>query len=164
MRRALALALVAALAFPATGLAQAAPATTQTDQAPSIDLTKLGVSLERIRRELAEATRETMSSDGQRLHIRVDVFGTAPPLDLIPEDFDLTFGPVPRSSPTHREHIDFVTPIEFRSPAVPFSDLAVWAGKKLWEKSKQARCEEELKEYRALVMQGVWVAAPRCAR
>ena len=105
-----------------------------------------------------------MSSDGQRLLIRVDVFGAAPPLDLVPEDFSLTFGPVPRSAPTHQEHIDFVTPREFRSPVVPVYGLAVWAAQKLSDKSKKARCEEEIAQYRALVMQGVSVAAPRCTQ
>jgi hypothetical protein len=92
------------------------------------------------------------------------VFGAAPPLDLIPNEFNLTYGPVPNSAPTHQEHIEHVTPQEFRSPVVPVYGLAVWAAQKLAEKSKKSRCEQEIAEYRALVMQGVAVAAPRCSQ
>lgn len=124
----------------------------------------MGVSLDRIRRQLSGEPSEVMSADGLKLDIRVDVFGQAPPLDFIPDDFNLTLGPVPHSAPTHREHIDFVTPQEFRSPAFPVYGLAVWAAQKLADRSKKSRCEAELAEYRALVMQGVSVAAPRCSQ
>jgi hypothetical protein len=158
MTRLMGLLIVAALAFPAVSAAQ-------TAESQSIDATRLGVSLDRIRRELRQSeTRETMTSSGLKLDIRVDVFGQAPPLDFVPDDFSLTFGPVPRSAPTHREHIEFVTPKEFRSPAVPIYGLAVWAAQKLAERSKKSRCEEELAAYRALVMQGVAVTAPRCTQ
>ena len=158
MTRLMGLLIVAALAFPAVSLAQ-------TAETQSIDATQLGVSLDRIRRELRQSeTRETTTASGLKLDIRVDVFGQAPPLDFVPDDFSLTFGPVPRSAPTHREHIEFVTPMEFRSPAVPIYGLAVWAAQKLAERSKKSRCEEELAAYRALVMQGVAVTAPRCTQ
>ena len=42
--------------------------------------------------------------------------------------------------------------------------LAVWAAQQLWNKSKKSRCEQELAEYKALVMQGVAVTAPRCTQ
>jgi hypothetical protein len=32
------------------------------------------------------------------------------------------------------------------------------------EKSKKSRCEEEIANYRALIMQGVNAAAPRCTQ
>jgi hypothetical protein len=146
-----------ALGLPAAGWAQ-------TPQAPAIDASKMGVSLDRIRRQLAPESTETFKADGLKLNIRVDVFGQAPPIDFIPEDFSLTFGPVPQSAPTHRQHIEYVTPREFRSPAVPIYGLAVWAAQKLTDRSKKARCEDEVAEYRALVMQGVSVSAPRCTQ
>jgi hypothetical protein len=71
---------------------------------------------------------------------------------------------VPHSAPTHQEHIEFVTPREFRSPAVPIYGLAMWAAQKLGDRSKKARCEQEVAEYRAMVMQGISVAAPRCTQ
>ncbi len=159
MKRVAALVVAAALALPVAGRAQEA----QTPQAPAIDPGKMGVSLDRIRQQLSDS-RETISSDGTRLTVRVDVFGQAPPIDVVPQDFSLTFGPVPNSAPTHREHIEQVTPQEFRAPAVPIYGLAVWAAQKLSDRSKKARCEEEIANYRALVMQGIAVAAPRCSQ
>jgi hypothetical protein len=157
MRRLVALFIVAALAYPSLGSAQ-------VDQAPAIDVSKMGVSLDRIRRELTPTSRETMSSNGLKLNIRVDVFGQAPPLDLVPKDFSLTYGPVPHSAPTHREHIEFVTPQEFSAPAVPIYGLAIWAAQKLAERSKKAQCEQEIADYRAALMQGIAVTAPRCSQ
>jgi hypothetical protein len=157
MRGAVAFLVVMALGLPAAGWAQ-------TTQAPAIDVSKMGVSLDRIRRQLAPESTETFKADGLKLNIRVDVFGQAPAIELFPDDFSLTYGPVPNSAPTHREHIDFVTPQEFRSPAVPVYGLAVWAAQKLADRSKKARCEEEIEAYRVLVMQGVSVAAPRCTQ
>lgn len=158
MRRAVAFLVVLALGLPASGWAQT------TTPAPAIDASKMGVSLDRIRRQLAPEPTETFKADGLKLNIRVDVFGLAPPIDFVPDDFSLTFGPVPNSAPTHREHIEYVTPREFRSPAVPVYGLAVWAAQKLADRSKKARCEDEIAAYRALVMQGVSVAAPRCTQ
>jgi hypothetical protein len=157
MRRLVALVIVAALAYPSVGYAQA-------EQGPAIDVSKMGVSLDRIRRELTPASRESMSSNGLKLNIRVDVFGQAPPLELLPKDFSLTYGPVPHSAPTHREHIEFVTPQEFRAPAVPIYGLAIWAAQKLAERSKKAQCEQEIADYRAALMQGIAVTAPRCSQ
>jgi hypothetical protein len=157
MRRLVVLFVVAALALPSVSWAQA-------HQPPAIDASKMGVSLDRIRRELAPAPGESVSSNGLKLDIRVDVFGQAPPLELLPRDFSLTYGPVPHSAPTHREHIEFVTPKEFRSPAVPIYGLAMWAAQKLADRSKKSRCEQELAEYRAAVMQGIAVVAPRCSQ
>ncbi|HYU79368.1 MAG TPA: hypothetical protein VEK56_10305, partial [Vicinamibacterales bacterium] len=132
MRRLTALITAVALACPAISFAQ-------EPQGQSIDASKMGVSLDRIRRELRQ-TESTESVNGQplKLNFRVDVFGTAPQLDLIPEDFSLTYGPVPHSAPTHREHIEYVTPQEFRAPAIPIYGLAIWAAQKLAERSKKA--------------------------
>jgi hypothetical protein len=57
-----------------------------------------------------------------------------------------------------------VTPAYFRQPIMPFSAIAFWAARQLYEKSKKSRCEEELAEYKKLVMAGVAVAAPRCTQ
>jgi hypothetical protein len=161
MKRVAALVVAAALALPAALGAQEA----QTPQAPAIDASKMGVSLDRIRRGLVNEPLETMTSDGTgRLSIRIDVFGLAPPINVLPEDFSLSFGPVPGSAPTHREHIEFVTPEDFKSPPVPIYGLAVWAAQKLIDRSKKSRCEQEVADYRAMVMQGIAVAAPRCTQ
>jgi hypothetical protein len=128
-----------------------------------VDASKLGVSLDRIRRELRQAEIEEQQSDGPlNFRFTVEVYGTAPRIDLL-EDFPLT-GPVPYGGPTHREVVEFLTPQAYRMPVVPFSALGVWAAKALWNKSKKARCEAELEEYKKLVMQGVSVAAPTCSQ
>jgi hypothetical protein len=106
--------------------------------------------------------REDLGDYPLSLSFRVEVYGTAPKIDLL-RDFPLV-GPTPYGAPTHREVIDFLTPEEFRSPVIPFSALAVWAAQKLWNRSKRQRCEEELAEYTRLVMQGVNIAAPRCTQ
>lgn len=162
MRRVAVLVVAATLTLATVSRAQEGQSSPAA-QPPPIDAARLGISLDRIRKELSEP-RETMSIDGQRLSVRIDVFGLAPPLMLIPDDFSLTYGPVPGSAPTHREHIEFVTPLQFRSPTVPIYGLAVWAAQKLAEKNKKAQCEEEIANYRALVVQGVAVAAPRCSQ
>ena len=147
------------------GLLIAVPAMTSAQtQSEALDPSRMGVSLDRIREKLVQESSETMTADGLKLDVRVNVFGEAPTIDFIPEDFNLTFGPVPNSAPSHREHLEFVTPREFRSPVIPVYGLAVWAAQKLADRSKKSRCEQELAEYRALVMQGVAVAAPRCSQ
>jgi hypothetical protein len=158
MRRLTALLVVLALATPGVGLAQEAGPT------PQIDASRMGVSLDRIRRELAPPSTETITANGLKLNIRVDVFGQAPAFDYFPKDFSLTLGPVPHSAPTHREHIDYVTPQEFRAPAVPIFGLAVWAAQKLAQRSKKVQCEQEVESYRAMLMQGIAVTAPRCTQ
>jgi hypothetical protein len=158
MNRALALILAFSLALPVSSWAQDA------QPQDAIDASKLGVSLDRIKRRLVSESRETISTDGRRLNVRVDVFGAAPPIDLIPDDFSIVFGPVPGSAPTHQQHIDFVTPKEYSSPTFPVFGLAVWAAQKIAAKSKKEKCEEEIRNYRALVMQGVAVSAPRCTQ
>jgi hypothetical protein len=158
MKRLVAMLVTMALALPVPLVAQ------EADPQP-IDVSKLGVSLDRIRGELKRMeSRETITSANGRLNVRVDVFGLAPPIDFIPDDFSLRFGPVPNSAPTHQEHIEHVTPQAFRSPVFPVYGLAVWAAQKLAERSKKARCEEEVAIYRAQVMQGIAVAAPRCTQ
>lgn len=169
MKHATALLLVAMLAIPVAGVAQqpapgdVTPNSTPTPQGASIDPSKLGVSLDRIRRELRHAEVKEQQGHGPlRLEFMVEVFGKAPKINLL-EGFPLT-GPVPYGAPTHQEILDFLTPKEYRSPAFPISAITYWAAQQLWNKSKKQRCEEELAEYKRLVMQGVSVAAPRCAQ
>jgi hypothetical protein len=158
MKRLVALLIVVSLAFPGPLFAQAA-------DGQAVDVTKLGVSIDRIRGELKKIeSRETITSENGRLNVRVDVFGLAPGLDFIPDDFSLTYGPVPNSAPTHRQHIEHVTPQAFRGQTVPIFGLAVWAVQKLAERNKKQRCEDEIAVYRAQVMQGIAVVAPRCTQ
>jgi hypothetical protein len=164
MRLLLLILVLGGLAAPAWAQAQQ---TAQADpaEAPAIDARKLGVSLERIQKGLRTAeAQEKQSKDGLRLEFNVQVFGTAPRIDVIPDGVDLRYGPVPGTAPSHSQFLEFVTPQIYRTPAMPVSALAVWAAQWLAEKSKKTRCEEEIANYRALVMQGVNVSAPRCTQ
>ena len=129
-----------------------------------IDPTKLGVSLDRIQKGLriAEA-KEQSKEDGLRLEFNVQVFGSAPRIDVL-SGFDLFSGTVPDSAPTHREFIEQVTPQIYRSPTMPVSAFAAYAAKWIFDKSKKSRCEQEIAAYRELLMQGVNVSAPRCTQ
>ena len=159
------LALVLAVSMPASAQeAQPAPVPPKADT-PAIDATKLGVSLDRIQKGLRVAEiRDKESRDGLRLEFNIQVFGVAPKIDVIPDGEDLVFGPVPGTAPSHPQFLEFVTPQIYRQPVMPISTFAAWAAKWMADKSKKARCEEEIANYRALVMQGVNVAAPRCTQ
>lgn len=159
--------LVLGLTTPA--LAQdTAPKPAKAETTPTeveIDATKLGVSLDRIQRGLRVAeAREERKDAGLRLEFSVQVFGVAPRIDVIPDGEDLVFGPVPGTAPSHPQFLEFVTPQIFRTPTMPISTFAMWAAQWMADKSKKQRCEEEIATYRALIMQGVNVAAPRCTQ
>jgi len=131
---------------------------------PEIDATKLGVDLARIKRGLRVAeTKEILTTEGLRLNFSVQVYGQAPKIDVL-QGIDLFNGAVPGSAPSHNQMIEYWTPEIYRTPGLPISALAFWAAQHFWEKSKKSRCEEEIANYRALVMQGVNVAAPRCTQ
>jgi hypothetical protein len=145
--------------------AQVPPPQPPAAEAPAIDATKLGVSLSRIQKGLRTAeARERSNADGLRLEFNVQVYGAAPRIDVIPEGEELVFGQVPGSAPTHRQLIEHVTPQIYRTPTMPVSAFAALAAQWLADKSKKTRCEEEIANYRALIMQGVNVSAPRCTQ
>lgn len=145
----------------APAIAQEAP---PADGANDIDATKMGVSLARIQKGLriAESTDERSTSP-LRLSFQIQVYGQAPKIDVL-KDVDLLGGAVPGTPPTHREVIEFLTPPIYRQPALPFSALMGWAAQALANQSRKANCEAELANYRALLMQGVNVSAPRCTQ
>jgi hypothetical protein len=152
--------LIVCLAAPC--LAQDAQPTPPAD--PAIDVTKLGVSLSRIQRGLfiAEA-REKQGGDAMHLEFNVQVYGQSPKIEVL-KGIDLFNGPVPGTAPSHGQMIEYWTPEIYRTPVMPISALAMWAAQHFWEKGKKSRCEQEIADYRALVMQGVNVSAPRCTQ
>jgi hypothetical protein len=161
MRALVALILIAWLATPcfAQDSQPAAPAAE-----PQIDVTKLGVSLSRIQRGLFIAeSRERQGGDAMHLEFNVQVYGRSPKIEVL-KGVDLFNGAVPGTSPTHNQMMEYWTPQIYRSPTMPVSALAVWAAQQLFQKSKKTRCEEEIAQYRELVMQGVSVSAPRCSQ
>jgi len=159
--------LLFALASPA--FAQDAQRPQQPQSPPpaqddTIDATKLGVSLSKIQKGLfiAEA-RDKDKRDGLHLEFNVQVYGVAPKIEVL-KGIDLFNGPVPGTAPSHGQMIEYWTPQIYRTPGLPISALAYWVGQHMWEKSKKSRCEEEIANYRAMVMQGMNVAAPRCTQ
>jgi len=150
--------LIACLATPCLG--QEAPPKPE----PEIDVTKLGVSLSRIQRGLFIAeSREKHGGSAMHLEFNVQVYGQSPKIEVL-KGVDLFNGPVPGTAPSHRQVIEFLTPQIYRTPTMPISALAMWAAQHFWEKGKKSRCEQEIADYRALVMQGVNVSAPRCTQ
>ena len=132
--------------------------------APEIDATKLGVDLWRIQKGLRVAeSKEKLAADGLRLNFSVQVYGRSPKIDVL-NGIDLFNGAVPGTAPSHNQMIEHWTPPIYRTPGLPISALAYWAAQQFWEKGKKTRCEEEIAAYRALIMQGVNVAAPRCTQ
>lgn len=130
----------------------------------SIDVGKLGVSLKRIQRGLFIAeSREKQGGDAMRLEFNVQVYGQAPKIEVL-KGIDLFNGPVPGSAPSHRQVIEYLTPQIYRTPTMPVSALAMWAAQHFWEKGKKSACEQEIADYRAMVMQGINVSAPRCTQ
>lgn len=153
------LVMIACLATP--GFAQDAP---PPKPEPEIDVTKLGVSLSRIQRGLFIAeSREKQGGSAMHLEFNVQVYGQSPKIEVL-KGVDLFNGPVPGTAPSHRQVIEHLTPQIYRTPTMPISALAMWAAQHFWEKSKKSRCEQEIADYRALVMQGVNVSAPRCTQ
>lgn len=131
---------------------------------PSIDVTKLGVSLSRIQRGLFIAeSREKQGGDAMHLQFNVQVYGRSPKIEVL-KGLDLFNGAVPGTAPSHGQMIEYWTPQIYRTPGLPISALAMWAAQHFWEKSKKTKCEEEIAAYRELVMQGVSVSAPRCSQ
>lgn len=163
MRALIVVALIAGLGAPAW--AQQQEASQPQAETPAIDASKLGVSLSRIQKGLRIAeNKDKQGGEGLRLEFNVQVYGTAPRVDVIPDGVDLRYGPVPGTAPSHPQFLEFVTPQIYRTPAMPLSTFAMWAAQWLADKSKKSRCEEEIANYRALIMQGVNVSAPRCTQ
>ena len=148
---------------PAPGAAPTSPAA--SDQLPAVDATKLGVSLSRIRKGLrVTETREQATGTPLRLEYQVQVYGALPKIDIM-GDFDISRdAPLQYGAPTHQDFLNQWTPQAYRSPRVPVSAIAGWALFQLVKRADKSKCEQEIAEYRALVMQGVSVAAPRCTQ
>ena len=137
----------------------------QPAQGPDdVDATKMGVSIERIQKGLRIAeSAEQGPATGLRLAFQIQVYGKAPKIDVL-KDIDLFNGQVPGSPPTHREVIEFLTPPIYRTPGLPISALMGWAAQAVLNRNKKADCEAELANYRAMLMQGMNVSAPRCTQ
>lgn len=153
-------------------LSLSAPVWAQGQQAPPpaaetpVDPNLFGVSLERIQKGLfltESREKDQQAGTAFRLEYQVQVYGMAPKIEVL-QGVDLFNGPVPGSAPSHRQFIEHVTPQIYRTPGLPLSAGLFWLANQFWESSKKSRCEEEIANYRALLMEGVNVAAPRCTQ
>ncbi len=154
--------LIACLAAPC--LAQDPPPAPPAAPDPQIDVTKLGVSIKRIQQGLFIAqSRDKQGGDAMHLEFNVQVYGKSPKIEVL-KGVDLFNGAVPGTAPSHGQMIEHWTPQIYRTPGLPVSALAFWAAQHFWEKSKKSRCEQEIADYRAMVMQGINVSAPRCTQ
>jgi hypothetical protein len=138
MRKVIAAALAAALvASPAVALAQEGTPRPQQASAGRTDQSApspadLGISLERVRRELRELPPVT--STLLRYDFHVDVYGENPKVDFF-KDFDLSAGGAVRyGGMTHAEFLEVATPQAYRAPSADLIGLAVWAATQLAKK------------------------------
>ena len=98
--------------------------------AQQVDVSRLPINIERIRRELTVALSDHEQREGLNLHYQIEVFGRAPAIKLFTAADNLKNGPVPYGAPTHREMVDQMTPQEFRAPIMDFSALFKWLADK----------------------------------
>ena len=129
--------VVLSLAAPAaaqqeTGTAGTRPAAQQ----PSVDVDRLPVNLNRIRRELAHAA-DLEQRDGLNIRYLVQIYGTAPPIQLFTPEDNLVNGPAPYGAPTHQEIINHITPQEYRAPVADFSALLRWLAERQKKQPQQ---------------------------
>jgi hypothetical protein len=130
-----------------------------------VDASKLGVSMSRIKKGLrVTESRQTASGTPLRLEFQVQVFGASPRIDIL-QDFNIgQSAPLSYGAPTHNDFINHWTPGPLRSTVWPISAVAGWALVEVAKRSQKAKCEEEIANYRQMIMQGVPTAAPRCTQ
>ncbi len=136
--RAAARAAVLVLAL-AAGAAAQQPAATVRVASPGIDVSKLPINIDRIRRQLVRVdVRE--ERDGLSLRYMVDVFAQAPAIELFPAsrlDPNFWTGPAPYGAPTHRQFLNLWTPQEHRGQAADFGALIRWLGDRSGDKNNK---------------------------
>lgn len=126
------LCIVLSLAAPVAAQQEGPPA----NQSRTVDVDRLPLNLNRIQRELKHAA-DLEQRDGLNLRYVIQIYGSAPPLQIFNEESNLVNGPVPYGAPTHRELINHVTPQQFRAPVADFSALMRWFAERNKEKSKR---------------------------
>ncbi len=96
------------------------------EQPGTLPAEELPVSLERIKRKLAQVT--PTQSSLLRLDYYVEVYGRAPKIDIL-QGFDVHSGPVPYGAPTHADLLSQILPPESRAPPLfllPGIDIIGW--------------------------------------
>jgi hypothetical protein len=138
MRCAAAALIVLSLAVPAAAQPQQEqPRSTSPTIRPSdsVDVDRLPLNLNRIGRELAHSA-DLEQREGLNLRYLVQIYGTAPPIELFTPEDNLQHGPAPYGAPTHQDMLYMMTPQEFRSPAMDFSALMRWLAERQRKKNQ----------------------------
>jgi hypothetical protein len=97
---------------------------------------QLGVSFERIKRELKETPPTPRTSSVLHLEFHVDVYGKAPKIDLLAGVDLRPTGAVRYGGMTHQEFLDVTTPQAFKSPPADLLSLFTAAIQQLVKKQE----------------------------
>jgi hypothetical protein len=141
MTRAAAAFVVLSLAAPAAAEQRASqgrattPVAAPAESADSVDVDRLPLNLNRIRRELTHAA-DLEERDGLNLRYRVHIYGAAPPIQIFTPEDNLRYGQAPYGAPTHQDILNLVTPQEFRTPVMDFSALMRWLAERQKKKDQ----------------------------
>ena len=103
------------------------------EQSDPVPAEELPVSLERIKRKLAQLG--PAQSSLLRLDYYVEVHGQAPKIDVL-QGFDVHSGPVPYGAPTHAELLGLILPPESRTPPLFLSSEIDIIGLDLGDRNK----------------------------
>jgi len=147
MRRLVAPILIVAVGLaPAAQATQAGPASAQAEPQASRNgpaagealptPEQLGVSFERIKRELKETPPTPRTSSVLHLEFHVDVYGKAPKIDLLAGVDLRPTGAVRYGGMTHQEFLDVTTPQAFKSPPADLLSLFTAAIQQLVKKQE----------------------------
>ena len=103
---------------------------------PAIDPTKLGVSFERVRMQLAQPAPTRTS--GLRIQETIEVVGKAPTLNLwSPQTAKLTSQAVPFGAPTQKDIMKLIVPKEFQTYPFDLNALMQWLMEHLNKKTDE---------------------------
>jgi hypothetical protein len=103
---------------------------------PAIDPTKLGVSFERVRIQLAQPVHSKTS--GLKIQETIEVVGKAPkPFLWDPKTVNLTSQAVPFGAPTQKDIMKLIVPKEFQTYPFDLNALMKWLTEHLNKKSDE---------------------------
>ena len=103
---------------------------------PPIDATKLGVSFERVRMQLAQPA--PTKTAGLKIQETIEVVGKAPtPLIWDPKTVNLTSQAVPFGAPTQKDIMKLIVPKEFQTYPFDLNALMQWLMEHLNKKTEE---------------------------
>ena len=120
---------------PPAPAAQLPVVTPPSSPSGTIDATKLGVSFDRVRMELAHPSSK---STGLKLEETIEVVGKAPKLELWnPKTVDLKSAAVPFGAPTQKDIMKLIVPKEFQTYPMDLNALLQWLMEHLNKKTQE---------------------------